>query len=131
MDPIEKLSKYISFTDMNLNGFSDTIEDNLKDKAFLLEDAQNDIAIDSNGLLEIVDQVSSLASSNVENLNMYEDRSGIKTLLSKIQEFYLIRKIELHENLRERRGAKNCSLSIINSSGVLILTRTLKNDQTR
>jgi hypothetical protein len=96
-----------------------------------LGDAQNDIAIDSNGILEIVDQVSSLASSNVENLNMlydtkfnklkvYEDgswnefliTSGIKTLLSKIQEFYfdayefyLIRKIELHENLRERAEA--------------------------
>jgi hypothetical protein len=132
MDPIEKLSKYISFTAMSLNGFSDTIEDNLKDKAFLLEDAQNDIAIDSNGLLEIVDQVSSLASSNVEHLNMlydtkfnklkvYEDgswnefiiTSGIKTLLSKIQEFYfdayefyLIRKIELHENFRERSKCK-------------------------
>lgn len=123
MDPIEKINKYITFKDMDLVDYGNTIENNLRDKVQLLENKRCDITMDTNGLLEIVDQVSSLASHNIEDFNiLYDDKynklklyedgswnesiiiSGIKTLLSKIQEFYLdnyefylIRKIELND----------------------------------
>lgn len=129
MDPIEKINKYITFKDMNLYDYGNTIENSLRDKVQLLENKKCDVTMDTNGLLEIVDQVSSLASHNMEDFNiLYDDKynklrlyedgswneaiivSGIKTLLSKIQEFYLdnyefylIRKIELDEkNMRHK-----------------------------
>lgn len=132
MDPIEKINKYITFKNMDLIDFGDTIENGLRDKVQLLENKRNDIAIDANGLLEIVDQVSSLAKDNIEDFNIiYDDKynklklyeygswnesiiiSGIKTLLIKIQEFYLdnyesylIRKIELNGNCRDKNKSR-------------------------
>lgn len=132
LDPIEKINKYITFKNMDLVDYGDTIENGLRDKVCMLENKKNDIAMDTNGLLEIVDQVSSLASHNMEDFNiLYDDKynklklyedgswnesiiiSGIKTFLSKIQEFYLdnyefylIRKIELNNNCRNKNKSR-------------------------
>lgn len=133
MDPIEKINKYITFKNIDLADYGDTIENNLRDKVNLLENKRNNITIDSNGLLEIVDQVSSLASHNIEDFNvLYDEKynklklyeygswnesiiiSGIKTFLSKIQEFYLdnyefylIRKIEVNDvNCRNKSKSR-------------------------
>ena len=133
MDPIEKINKYTTFKNIELSDFGDSIENSLRCKVRLLQNKRNDIAIDNTGLLEIVDQVSSLASHNIEDFNiLYDDKynklklyefgswnesiiiSGIKTYLIKIQEFYLdnyeaylIRKIELPDtNYRDKNKSK-------------------------
>lgn len=132
MDPIEKISKYIVFKDIDLCNYSDTIENGLRDKCKLLENKRCDIEIDNNGFIDIIDQVSSLARNNMEEFNiifdekynklkLYEDgswnesiiTSGIKTFLTKIQEFYwdnyefyLIRKIELANNFQNKNRSK-------------------------
>jgi hypothetical protein len=133
MDPIEKINKYTTFKNIELSDFGDSIENSLRCKVRLLQNKRNDIAIDNTGLLEIVDQVSSLASHNIEDFNiLYDDKynklklyefgswnesiviSGVKTYLIKIQEFYLdnyeaylIRKIELPDtNYRNKNKSK-------------------------
>lgn len=132
MDIIEKINKYIEFHDIDLSNYSDSIENGLRDKCRLLENKKNDIQIDTNDFFDIVDQVSSLARHNVEDFNiifdekynklkLYDDgawneaiiTSGIKTFLNKIQEFYwdnyefyLIRKIELGNNLLNKNKSR-------------------------
>lgn len=132
MDPIEKINKYITFKDVELCDYSETIENGLRDKCLLLENKRFNIEMDTNGLLEIIDQVSSLARNDIEDFNilydekynklkLYEDGdwtesiiiSGIKTLLIKIQEFYLdnyeyylIRKIEIGNNYQQKNKSR-------------------------
>ena len=133
MDPIEKINNYTTFKNIELSDFGDSIENSLRCKVRLLQNKRNDIAIDNTGLLEIVDQVSSLASHNIEDFNiLYDDKynklklyefgswnesiiiSGVKTYLIKIQEFYLdnyeaylIRKIELPDtNCRNKNKSR-------------------------
>lgn len=130
MDVIEKIKKYLSYNDSVLLEYGDTIENKFKKHVERLEaGTRDDLALDKHSLLEIINQVSSLANEQFENLNiMYDDKfnklklyelgtwneslviSGIRTLLTKIQEFYfdqyecyLIRKIEFSRMEGQRK----------------------------
>ena len=126
IDTIEKLTKYITFSDVKLLEYGDTIENNFVKQVKGLKRVDDTygvydgLILDKDNLLEVVDQVSSLAHEHCENLNIVYDKKfnklklydmgkwdefilikGITTLLTKIQEqffnlyeCYLVRKIE-------------------------------------
>ena len=129
MDTIEKITKYSTHQNMQLIEYGDSIENKFLKKMDGLKAApdnniqfgsQDDLILDKANLLEVIDQVSSLAQEHSENLNIVYDKkfnrlklydndkwdefiliNGITTLLTKIQEYYfniyecyLIRKIE-------------------------------------
>ena len=130
MDPIDKLTKYVTHKEVQLLEFGDTIEqtftkhaenlqqDPCKTDAFGVNDS---LILDSNSMVEIINQASYLANADCKNMNVIFDQKfnklklydmgkwheliviqGVTTLLSKIQEHYfnlyecyLIRKIEV------------------------------------
>lgn len=121
MDAVEKINKYLSFNDISLLDYGDTIENKFKTHAKRFEEGKSDhLALDKYGILDVIDQASSLANQEFQNLNiLYDEKfnklklydlgkwndvlvtNGVRTLLTKIQEFYfdqyecyLIRKIE-------------------------------------
>ena len=126
MESVEKLNKFISHNNVELIEYGDTIENkfqkqlkgfNENDDRFGVHDG---LILDKGGLLDVVDQVTTLANEHCDNMNvLYEKKfnklklfdmgkwddfiliQGICTLVSKIQECYfnayecfLIRKIE-------------------------------------
>ena len=128
MDPIDKLTKYINHKDIPLLEIGDSIGNSFVKKVEGLNKPTTDEfgvydsrILDSNNILEVIDQVSSLANEHCENMNIiYEKKfnklklydmgrwndhllfAGITTLLTIIQdnffnvyECFLIRKIEL------------------------------------
>jgi hypothetical protein len=121
MDTIDKINKVINYQEVELVEYGDTIENKFSQTIKKLADGFSDyLTLDKHNLLEVIDQVSSLANETFENLNIVYDEkfnklklyesgqwnesiliSGVRTLLMKIQgvyfdpyECYLIRKIE-------------------------------------
>ena len=129
MESVDKLTKYMTHQNMPLLEYGESIENTfLKQVEGLKKDPDNHLELgcqdalilDKENLLEVIDQVSSLAQEHCENLNIIYDKKynklklydtgkwdevilmqGIVTLLQKIQESYfniyesyLIRKIE-------------------------------------
>ena len=126
MDVIDKLNKYTAHHDVKLIEFGETIEHKFIRQVEGLRKADDrygaldGLILDRNNILEVIDQVSSLAQEHCENMNVIYDKkfdklrlydmgrwdelilvTGITTLLTKIQEHYfnqyecyLIRKIE-------------------------------------
>ena len=126
MDVIDKLNKYITHHDVQLIEFGDTIEHKFEKQVDGLKHpndqlgAYDSLILDGSNILEVIDQVSSLAQEHCENMNVIYDKKfdklklfdmgtwndlilikGITTLIAKIQEHYfniyecyLIRKIE-------------------------------------
>ena len=129
MDTYDKLSKYLTHQNTPLIEFGNSIENTFVDKIEVLKQKHTDdtygaydgMILDKDDLLEVINQVSSLAQDHSENLNVVYDKKfnrlklfdmgkwnevillqGIATMLAKIQESYfnvyecyLIRKIEL------------------------------------
>ena len=130
LDTIEKLKRMLHYNDVSLLECGDSIENAYtRQIEGLKQDPDSNLSfgscdalvLDKNNLLEVVDQVSSLAQEHYTNFNIVYDKKfdklklydmgkfeeytltiGIRTLLMKIQEFYfnvyecyLIRKIEL------------------------------------
>ena len=128
MDTFEKIDKYMAHSDIKLLEYGDSIDKNFTKHVTGLKQKEHDdslgaydaLILDKDNLLEVIDQVSSLAKQNCENFNVVYDKKfnrlklydmgawnefilmkGINTLLLKIQdsyfnayECYLIRKIE-------------------------------------
>ena len=127
MDVIEKISRLTSHHDVKLIEFGETIENKFLKQVEGLKESNDTLGVydalilDSNSLLEVIDQVSSLAQADCENMNVIYDKkfnklklfdmgkwndliliTGITTLLTRLQECYLnpyecylIRKIEV------------------------------------
>jgi len=139
LDTIEKLGKFLNYNDATLLECGDSITTSytkqlkglkLNPDTNLAFGSCDALVLDKNNLLEVVDQVSSLAQEHYTNFNIVYDKKfdklklydmgrfeeytlpiGIHTLLMKIQEFYfnvyecyLIRKIEL-SNLCQQEKA--------------------------
>jgi hypothetical protein len=131
MDSVEKLTKYITFQDTTLLEYHETIENKFAKRIKKLEDGTSNLLVmDKHNLLEVVDQVSSLATETFENLNIIYDEkfnklklyesgcwtesllmNGIRILLMQIQavyfnvyECYLIRKIEYSQLVPQHKA---------------------------
>ena len=127
LDTIEKLKMYMTHQDVELIDYGQTIESRFAkqvQKLMITNDAfgcMDSLILDKDNLLEVINQVSSLANEHCKNMNVIYDKKfdklklydmgewdefilmkGICTLMKKIQEHYfnlyecyLIRKIEV------------------------------------
>lgn len=104
----EKLSKYISHTNMEICDFEDKVEDYFKKQVKRLDsDTYNSFRLTLNDMLDVVDHVTDMCK-NVENFNIYYDEvpnklkiftfgtwksslmdAGIQEMIEKIKACYL------------------------------------------
>lgn len=109
MDTMEKLSKYISYTDKNMISYEERIENKYKRNVYKLENDKFKYGyeLDREDLMNIMDEISQVSMENIEDMNIIYDDSGkrlrlydgewkslrckcaIKELLNAVKSYYL------------------------------------------
>lgn len=107
MDPMDKITKYVRYNNIELLSIDDMIEQTFEDKVLRLENKSfRDFCLDQHNLLEVVDIITSCGSINKLNilhdnmsnrLKIYNNgkwdsrvfEHGVMELMQKVQSFYL------------------------------------------